>query len=83
MLLPQWAHSLSTEVDGDDNELAAVTDFGDDFASCAFERGSLNDVLGFAGGTVALARDDLPREDDVLKVEDCEVVIFEFVRGMG
>ena len=43
----------------------------------------MNDVFGFTGCTVALALDDLAREDDVFKVEDGEVVIFKFVRGMG
>jgi hypothetical protein len=32
LLLPQFEQALSTEVDGDDNELAALTDLGDDFA---------------------------------------------------
>ena len=83
MSLPQWAHALSTEVDSDDDELATVTDLGDDLAGCAFERGTLDDVLGFAGLSVSLALDNLPREDDVFKVKDREVVIFKFVRGMG
>ena len=80
---PQWAHALSTDVDSDDDELAAVADFGDDFTGCAVERGALDDVLGFTGRAVPLALNDLPRKDDVFKVEDCEVVIFKFVRGMG
>ena len=60
-----------------------MTDFDDDFTGVARERGALDDVLGFAGCTVALALDDLPREDDVFKVEDGEVVIFKFVRSVG
>jgi hypothetical protein len=82
-LLLQRAHPLSTDVDSDDDKLAAAADLGDDFAGSAFERGALNDVLCFTGRTVSLAFDDLPREDDVLKVEDEEVVIFKFVRGMS
>ena len=60
-----------------------MTGFDDDFTSVAFERCTLDDVLGFTGCTVALALDDLAREDDAFKVEDGEVVIFKFVRGMG
>jgi len=42
-----------------------VTDFGDDLAAGAFERRTVDEVLGFMGDTVPLALDDLPREDDV------------------
>ena len=42
----------------------------------------MGDELGIAGRTVALALGDLPLEDDVLKVEDGEVVILKFVRGV-
>jgi hypothetical protein len=74
--LLQFEQALSTEVDSDDNELAALTDLGDDFAGRAFVRSTLDDVLGFSGRTVALALDDLTRKDDVLEIEDGEVVIF-------
>ena len=60
-----------------------MTDFGNDFAGIARERGALDDVLGFAGRTVSLTFDNLPRKDDVFKIEDGEVVIFKFVRSMG
>ena len=83
MVLPHWAHALSTEVDSDDDKLAAVTDFDDDFTSDPFERGTLDDVLSFSRCTVSLTLDDLAREDDVFKIEDGEVVIVKFVRGMG
>ncbi len=29
-----------------------------------------------------LPSDDVPGEDDAFEVEDCEVVIFKFIRGM-
>ena len=83
LLLAQKVHDLSTEVDGDDNELAVRAKLCDDCAGGAFEGCTLDDVLDFAGRTVTLALDDLTREDDVLKVEDGEVVIFKFVRGMS
>ena len=83
MVPPQWAHALSADVDSDDDELATVTDFGNDFAGIARERGALDDVLGFAGRAVSLTLDDLPGKDDVLKIEDGEVVIFKFVCGVG
>ena len=70
MAPPQWAQAASTDVDSDDDELPVVADFDDDFASITFERGALDDVLGFAGRTISLALDDLTREDDVFKVED-------------
>ena len=60
-----------------------MTDFGDDFAGVTCERGTLDDVLGFAGRAVSLTLDDLPREDDVFKIEDGEVVIFKFVCCVG
>jgi hypothetical protein len=43
----------------------------------------LDDVLGFTGFTVSLSLNDLPCEDDVFEVEDCEVFIFKFVCGVG
>jgi len=43
----------------------------------------LDAELCFAGRSVALTLDDLSREDDALEVEDVEVVIFKFVRGVG
>lgn len=43
----------------------------------------MDDVLDFARAAVALVLDDFAREDDVFEVEDGEVVIFKFVRGVG
>jgi len=68
--LPQWAQVASTDVDSDDDELAVVADFDDDFAGITFKRDALDDVLSFVGRTISLALDDLAREDDVFKVED-------------
>ena len=82
-MLPHWAHALSTDVDSDDDKLAAVTDFDDNFTGDSFERGTLDNVLSFSRCTVSLALDDLAREDDVFKIEDGEVVIVKFVRSMG
>ena len=81
-MLPQWAQMLSTEVDGDDDELATLADFDDDFAERAFKAGAADDVLRFARVAVALALNDLPRKDNAFEVEDAEVVIFKFVRGV-
>ena len=53
--LPQCAHAHSTDVDSDDDELAALANLGDDFAGIAFARGTLDDVLDFTGRTVSLA----------------------------
>ena len=60
-----------------------MANFGDDFARVAFESGPFDDVLGFPSRAISLARDDLPGEDDAFKIEDGEVVIVKFVRGMG
>ena len=71
------------DIDGDDEELTGVGNFGDNFGGCSVERATLDDVLRFAGAAIALALDDLAREEDVFEVEDGEVVIFKFVRGVG
>jgi len=80
---PQCAHRRSAEVDSDDDELAAKADFDDDFCGRTVERDARDDAFDFAGLGVALALRDLPREDDVLEVEDREVVIFKFFGGVG
>ena len=49
----------------------------------AFARAALDDALDVACGAVALALDELPRENDIFEVEDGEVVVFKFVRGVG
>ena len=71
------------DIDGDDEELACVADFGDDLSGCSIKGAALDDVLRFAGAAIALPLDDLAREDDVFEIKDGEVVIFKFVRGMG
>ena len=43
----------------------------------------MDDIFDFSRCAIALALDDLAGKDDVLKVEDREVVIFKFVRGVG
>jgi hypothetical protein len=43
----------------------------------------LDDVLRFTGAAIALALDDLAREDDVFEIEDGELVIFKFVCSVG
>ena len=60
-----------------------MADFGDDFASDAFEGSAADDVLRFARCALSLALDDCAREDDVFEIENAEVVIFKFVRGVG
>ncbi len=82
LALPQFAHDFSAEVDGDDDELPARADFGDDFAGEAFEGSAADDVLRFPRGAVSLALDDCAREDDAFEIENAEVVIFKFVRGV-
>ena len=80
---PQCAQPRSAEVDSDDDELAAEADFDNGFCERAVERVARDDVLDFAGLAVALTLLDLPREDDVLEVEDGKVVIFKLFGGMG
>ncbi len=60
-----------------------MTNFGNDFSGCSVKGAALDDVLRFASAAVALALDDLAREDDVFKVKDGELVIFKFGRGVG
>ena len=67
---PQCAQERSAEVDSDNNEPAAKADFDDDFRGFAIEGDACDDVLDFPSLSVALALLDLPREDDVLEVED-------------
>ena len=75
--------ALQDDIDGDDEERARVANFGDDFGGCAAERAALDDVLRFTGAAIALALDDLAREDDVFEIEDGELVIFKFVCSVG
>ena len=73
----------SDDIDSDDEELACVANFDNDFSGCSVEGASLDDVLRFAGVPITLALDDLAREDDVFEIKDGEVVIFKFVCGVG
>ena len=75
--LPQWTHRCSTEVGSDDNELTGEADFDDGLGRCSVEGDSGNDAFDLAGLRIALAFDDLAREDDVFEIEDREVVIFK------
>ena len=83
LLLPQFAHDSSTEVDGDDVEATGRVDLCDCFSAVTGKASALDDVLDFARSPVTLAFNDLAREDDVFEVEDAEVVIFKFVRCVG
>lgn len=80
--LPQCAHSPSSTVDSDDEELAGDADFSDDFPFRAVERGTGDDVLDITRPGVALTLDDFAREDDAFEIEDVEVVIFKFLSGV-
>ncbi len=73
----------SDDIDGDDEELARVANFGDDFSGCSVKRAALDDDLRFAGAAITLAFDDLAREDDIFEVKGREIVIFKFVRSVG
>ena len=77
--LPQCAQRCSTEVDGDDNELACEAELDDCIGRRTVERNAGDDGLDFAGLGVALTFSDLPREDDVFEIKDCEVVIFKLL----
>ncbi len=80
---PQLAQDFSAEVDGDDEDLAGLADFGDDFARNTFEGSAADDVLCFTRCAVSLALDDCARKDDAFEIENAEVVIFKFVRGVS
>ena len=82
-LLPQCAQSCSTDVDSDDDELAAKADFDNGFSCRTVERDAGDDALDFSRLGVALALDDFAREDDVFEIKDVEVVIFKLFGCMG
>lgn len=42
-----------------------------------------DDALDFAGLGVALTFNDLPHEDDVFEINDCETVVFELLSRVG
>jgi hypothetical protein len=81
--LPQCAQWCSAEVDSDDKECACKAELDDGFGRRTVERDTGDDALDFAGFGVALTFNDLPREDNVFEVEDCEVVIFKLLSRMG
>ena len=83
MPLPQCAHWCSTDVDSDDDELAAEADFDNGFGRRTVEGDSGDDALGFVRPVVALAFNDFACEDDVFEVKDVEVVIFKLFGCMG
>ena len=82
-VLPQWAQWCSTDVDGDDDEPTGKADFDDCFGGLTVERDAGDNAFDFTGLSVALALSDCPREDDIFKIEDGEVVIFKFFGGVG
>ena len=71
------------KVDSDNNERPSRSDFDDRFGRNAVERAALDEDFRLPGLTISLAFGDAPREDDVFKVEDREVVILEFVGGVN
>jgi len=82
-LLPQCSQWCSAEVTGDDNEFAAKAGFDNRLGRLAAKGDAVNDVFDFTGLAIALAGDDLACEDDVFKVEDCEVVIIKLFGCVG
>lgn len=81
---PQLAqHDSSDEVNGDDNELAGGTKLDDCLGRCTGEGGAGYDAFDFPGLSVALPLDDFAREEDAFEVEDREIVIVKFLRGMN
>ena len=84
---PGSPHATQTEpgldtVDGDDEEGASKVELDDRFGFDAFKRGTADDELDFACLSVALAGNDFAREEDIFEVEDREVVIVKFFRGV-
>jgi hypothetical protein len=77
------AQAGSEDTDRDDEEPAVRAGLGDDMGPLALKRCAFDDVLDISGRLITLPLDDLAREDDVLGVEDGEVVIVKFVRGVG
>lgn len=67
---PQCAHWRSDEIDSDDDEAADETGFDDSFRCGSAERDARDNAFDLAGLGVALALNDLPREDDVFEIED-------------
>lgn len=82
---PGLAHDAQTrldKVDSDDEESANPVEFDDRFRCTAFGRATADDEFEFACLTVALAFGDLACEEDGFEIENREVVIVKFFRGM-
>jgi len=77
---PQKARFWLGEIGGDDDEFSGGANFDDGFGWQLPEREAADDTLDFAGLAVALAFDDVAREDNVFEVEDREVVIVKLLR---
>ena len=82
-LLPQYAQLCSAEVSSDDDELAGEADFDDGLSRFSVKPNGTDDELDLAGLRVALALEDLAREEDVFEIEDGEVFIFKFFGCVG
>ena len=81
--LPQCAQYCSAGICSNDDEFAGEADFDDCFGKASVKRDAFNDALDFVRLSVALAGNDLPREDDVFEVEDSEVVIIKLFGCVG
>lgn len=82
---PVFAHDAQTslgKVDGDDEESANLAEFDDRFRCAAVDRVTTDNELDLTRFPVALALDDLAREDDGFEIKDREVVIVKFFRSM-
>lgn len=75
---PQETQLALDKVDGDDEESSERTDLDDCLGFETVERLPSDDVFDFASPAVSLTADDLACEDNVLKVEDRELFIFQF-----
>ena len=83
--IPFFAHDAQTgldKVDGDDEESANLIELDDCFCRLALDNAAADNELDFPRLVVALAFDDLSREDDGFKVKDRKVVIVKFLCGM-
>src|SRR5262245_10703227 len=68
--------------DRDEDDVACGADRDDAARRLSTDGLAPEDVLGLMRVRVALARDDLAREDDALEIEDAEFVIVKLVGGM-
>lgn len=67
-------------IDRDDEEIPVWSDLDDRFGKGSAECIASDDIFDFMRLPVALALDDLTREDNVFEIEDSEVVIIKFFR---